>query len=82
MKEHNTYITHEQIKSSALAEHSTTSKHHILMEDAKVIVNFDHYTRRQVREAIEIEKHPFNINRDDRWKLSTAWAPIINKIKN
>ena len=59
-------IIHGRIKNYALAEHSITSKHHILMEDAKVIANNEHYTRRGVREAIEIEKHPLNINRDDR----------------
>ena len=82
LKEHNTDFTHGWIKRSALAEHSTTSKHHILLEYAKVITSIDHYTRRRVREAIEIEKHPFGINPDDRWKLSMVCAPTINKIKN
>ena len=72
LKEHNVDIIHGRIKNYALAEHSTTSKHHILLEDAKVIASIDHYIRRQVREAIEIEKHPFNINRDDEWKLSAV----------
>ena len=82
LKENNADIIHGRIKNSALAEHSITSKHHILMEDAKVITNIDHYTRRRVREVIEIEKHPLNINQDDRWKLSRTWDPIINQIKN
>ena len=61
-----------------------TFKHHMLMEDTKVITNIDqnHYTRRRVREAIEIEKHPLNINWDDGWKLRRMLDPIINKIKN
>ena len=37
---------------------------------------------RRIREAIEIEKHPNNLNRDDGWKLSKSWAPIINRIKD
>ena len=81
LKEHIADISHGRIKNSALAEHSITSKHHILMEDVKVIANIDHYTRRRVREAIEIEKQPLNINRDDGWKLNRTWAPIINQIK-
>ena len=84
LKEHSVDIIHGQINNSALAEHSITFKHHILMEDTKVITNIDqnHYTRRRVREAIEIEKHPLNINQDDGWKLRRTWAPTINQLKN
>ena len=78
LKEHNVDIIRGRIKNFALAEHSINSKHHILMENAEVIANIDHYTRRRVREAIEIEKHPLNLNQDDGWKLSKTWDPIIN----
>ena len=82
LKEHNADITHNRAKQSALAEHSVASKHHISLENAKVIINIEHYTMRRIREAIEIEKHPNNLNRDDGWKLSKSWAPIINRIKD
>ena len=75
-------IIHECTKKYALAEHSVTSKHHICIEDAKVIARIDHYMKRCVIEAIEIEKHPKNINRDDGWKLSKSWTPIMTLIKN
>ena len=52
------------------------------MEYAKIIANIDHYIRIQVREAIEIEKHPLNINREEGWKLNKTLDIIINQIKN
>jgi hypothetical protein len=58
-------IIHGISKKYALAEHSIDSKHHINLENAEVIINIDLYTKRRVKEAIEIEKHMNNINRDD-----------------
>jgi hypothetical protein len=34
-----------------------------------------------VREAIEIELHPYNINREGGFCLSKSWKPLIGKIK-
>ena len=78
---HSADIIHKRTKKLTLAEHYVTSKHHIYIEDAKVIVGVDHYTKRHVTEAIQIEKHPLNINRDDGWKLSKTWLPIISILK-
>ena len=82
LKKNRADIIHECTKKYALAEHSVTSKNHICIEDAKVIARIDHYTKRHVIEAIEIKKHPKNINRDEGWKLSKSWTPIITLIKN
>ena len=43
-------IIHECTKKSALAEHSLTSKHRICIEDAKVIIGIDDYTKQLMRE--------------------------------
>ena len=82
LKEHSADIIHECTKKYALAEHSITSEHHICIEDAKVIVGIDYYTKQLMRESTEIEKHPKNINRDDGWKLSKSWTPIITLVNN
>ena len=51
------------------------------MEDAKVIATEDHYNKRRIREAIDIEKHPQNINRDDGLDLSNSWKPLIQTLR-
>ena len=81
LKEHFVDIIHDRLKKSALAEHAHHSRHHIRIEEKKLITIEDHYKRRKIREAIEIEKFPSNLNRDDGFKLNECWRPIICQLK-
>jgi len=58
-------IEHNQLRNSALAEHSSNTKHHICIEKTFILAKVDHYFHRKSREAIKINKHPKNLNRDE-----------------
>ena len=51
------------------------------MEKAKVIALEEHYNKRRIREALEIEKQPNFFNRDDGLILRESWKPILNLLK-
>jgi hypothetical protein len=40
----------------SLVEHSMKTKHHICIEDAKILARVDHLSKRCIREAMEIVK--------------------------
>ena len=62
---------------SAIAEHSVETKHSIEFDQFETIVNISNYRKRYIREAIEISKHPYNMNREDGYRLSNIWTPLL-----
>jgi hypothetical protein len=80
LKEHVADIKNERSRTSALVEHSSKTKHHVCVEDAKVIAREDNYHKRKIREAIEIMKFPQNLNRDNGSEISGNWLPLIRQI--
>ena len=78
IKEHKVAITHNREKSSSLVEHFMRTKHHICIEDAKILARVDHLSKIYVREAMEIVKENKCIKKDDGLKLSTTWNPILH----
>ena len=65
ISEHAVDLRHGRTKSSALAEHVEKTKHQLCIEEAKVVAKVAHFHHRKFREAIEIERRPNNLNRDD-----------------
>lgn len=81
LKEHGADIKNGRSSTSALAEHSSKTKHHICLESASIIAREEQHQRRKIREALEIIKNPHNLNRDNGIEISRSWLPLINEIK-
>ena len=72
IKEHSANFGCKKTKKFALAKHSNNTGNQICLEDAKIIVNEDQYTKRKIKESMEIDKTMNNINRYNDFKLSDA----------
>ena len=72
LKEHGVDIQHCRIKNPVIAQHSCNTKHHICLEKAEALATIPHHFKRKIREALEIEKYPNNLNRDDGLKLNDS----------
>jgi hypothetical protein len=55
--------------------------HRIQFHNASILATKTRYMDRIVREAIEIELHPFNIDREGGFCLSRSWKPLIGYLK-
>jgi hypothetical protein len=64
-----------------VAQHSGDQGHRIQFCNASILTMKTRYMDRIVREAIEIELHPYNINREGRFCLSKSWKPHIGSLK-
>lgn len=63
----------------ALPDDFSEANYHICIENSCVVAKIDHYHHRKFREAIEIGKHPNNLNCDDGWKISDNWIPTLTR---
>ena len=41
------------------------------------MAKMDRFGKHKVMEALEIALNPNNLNRDDGWKLSESWRPVL-----
>jgi hypothetical protein len=62
LKEHQRHIRLENTDKSAMAEHRVNLGHHIQFHNTPILATKTQYMNRNVRDAIEIELHPNNIN--------------------
>jgi hypothetical protein len=81
LKEHQRHLRLEHPDKSAVAENSIDQGHSIQFHNASIFAMKTRYIDHIVREAIEIELHPYNINREGGFCLSKSWKPLIGSLK-
>jgi hypothetical protein len=81
LKEHQRNVRLQHPDKSAVAEHSIDQGHRIQFHNASILATKTRYMDRIVREAIEIELQPDNINREGGLYLSKSWKPLIGSLK-
>jgi hypothetical protein len=72
LKKHQGHIRLEHPDKSAVAEHSIYHGHRIQFHNSSIPATKTRYMNRIVIEAIEIELHPYNINREGVFCLSKS----------
>jgi hypothetical protein len=81
VKEHRRYLHHSHPDKSAVAEYIINHDHMIRFHEMQIPANKSGYMDRFIREAVELDLHPNNINREDGLLLSKIWKPVIQRLR-
>jgi len=65
------------LKHVTQSEYNNETGHQILFNKRTIIANIISYFPRKYREAIEIQKYPNNLNRDNGYNINKIWKTIL-----
>jgi hypothetical protein len=77
IKEHHWHIRLEYPDTLALAEIGFNHNHVIKFQDTRIFVIVPSYMEQLMREAVELELNPNDMNRDDSLTFSRSWRPLL-----
>ena len=81
-KEHSADLRLQRSQKSSLDKHFLKTNHHICLENAKIVSKVDHYGKTKVMDSLKIELNTNNLSRDEGWKLSESWKPLLHTLEN
>jgi hypothetical protein len=81
LKNHQRQIKLEYLDNSILAEHSIDHGYHIQFHNSSILTMETRYIYHIDKETIEIELHPYNINREGGICLSKSCKPLMSSVK-
>jgi hypothetical protein len=70
-----------ETSADLVAQHSIHQEHRIQFNGTSILSTKTRYMDCIIREAIEIELHPHNMNREEGFCLSKSWKPLICTLK-
>ena len=77
LREHIRHYKYNNTNKSAIALHAWKTGHAILFDDTRLLAREDRWGTRRVKEAVEIIKHPHNLNADQGIRLHDAWKHLF-----
>jgi uncharacterized protein YqjF (DUF2071 family) len=80
VEEHNQYICLFHPKKSIVVECSINLGRWIQIQNIIILVKRSKQIDWILKEVIEIDLHPDNMNREDSFSLSQAWKPVIHDL--
>jgi hypothetical protein len=81
LKEYQWHLRLEHPDKSAVAERSIELDHRIQFCNTTILASKSHYLDRIIMEAIEIELHPNNTNKEAGFCLNKSWKPPFCSLK-